>query len=96
MIGSHRTQLATFLSPAAGDEYERGELVDDGDVDVVDAGAVVVAGTGRRGRGRGGATDLGRIRRHGPGERAQSVASGVRLPAATSFPFSTHARGFTG
>lgn len=95
MTGGHRTQLDT--SPPVGDEHE-GSDHRDGDHRFLNGGdARVVAEARRRGRGRrGGATDHVRRVGYGSGERTESVASGLWLPAAASFPFSAHARGSTG
>lgn len=92
MTGGHRTQLDR--SPPVGDEHE-GSDHHDGDHHFFNGGdARVVAEARRRGRGRrGGAIDHVRCVGYGSGERTESVASGLWLPAAASFPFSTHARG---
>lgn len=91
MTGGHRTQLDR--SPPVGDEHEGG----DGDHRFFDGGdARFVAEARRGGRGRrGGAIDHVRRVGYGSGERTESVASCLWLPAAASFPFSTHARGST-
>lgn len=91
MTGGHQTQLDT--SPPVGDEHEGS----DDDHRFFNGGdARVVAEARRRGRGRrGGAIDHVRRVGYGSGERTESVASGLWLPAAASLPFSTYARGST-
>lgn len=94
IVGADRGRRGEGSSSSRDDERERFER--DGDADA-DERRRRPRGHLRRGRGGGGPDGLDpglrRVRRRGPGERTESLASGLRLPAAASLPVPADALG---